>query len=71
MTSDPVHTVISIRKDAENIRRRLQELDPELATSSSEAVNIARQDLCKALVRRLQIAEQELLELEGMFTAKA
>jgi hypothetical protein len=48
------------------IRRRLNELKPRLTTNVSEAVNIARQELCSALVRRLEIAENQIRELEDM-----
>jgi hypothetical protein len=38
----------------------MQELQPELSTSMSEATNVARQELCDSLVRRLVIAEKEV-----------
>jgi hypothetical protein len=44
----------------------MQELQPELSTSASEAVNIARQGLCTSLIRRLMIAENEVQELQEM-----
>jgi hypothetical protein len=44
----------------------VQELQPELSTSTSEAVNIARQELCGSLVRRLAMAEEEVRELQDM-----
>jgi hypothetical protein len=44
----------------------MEELQPELATSTSEAVNIARQEMCSCLVRRLVIAEKEVEELHDM-----
>jgi hypothetical protein len=43
----------SVLEGIERLRRRMQELQPELSTSVSEATNVARQELCISLVRRL------------------
>jgi hypothetical protein len=56
----------SVRKGIEGLRRRMRELQPELSTSVSEAVNVARQELCTSLVGRLTIAEKEVQELQDM-----
>jgi hypothetical protein len=61
-----VEMLFSARQGIYEIRRRLNELKPRLATNASEAINIARQELCGALVRRLEIAENEMRELEDM-----
>jgi len=44
----------------------MQELQPELSTSVSEAVNVARQELCASLIQRLMIAEKEVRELHDL-----
>jgi hypothetical protein len=64
--ADNVRILSSIRDGIEGLRRRVQELQPELSTSTSEAVNIARQEICASLVRRLVMAEKEVQELQDM-----
>jgi hypothetical protein len=64
--SEHVRILFSVRKRIEGVRRRMQALQPELSTSSSEVVNAARQELCASLVRRLVIAEKEVQELQDM-----
>ena len=61
-----VRILFSVRKRIEGLRRRIQALQPELSTSSSDVVNAARQKLCASLVRRLVIAENEVQELQDM-----
>jgi hypothetical protein len=63
---EQVESLFSARLRIYEIRRRLNELKPRLATNVSEAINIARQELCSALGRRLEIAENEFRELEDM-----
>jgi hypothetical protein len=64
--SEHVRILFSVRKRIEGVRRRMQAVQPELSTSSSEVVNAARQELCASLVRRLVIAEKEVQELQDM-----
>jgi hypothetical protein len=64
--AEHVRILSSVRKGIEGLRRRMQELQPELSTSESEAVNVARQELCGSLVRRLAIAEKEVQQLQDM-----
>ena len=64
--AESIRVLAQISKGIEGLRRRLQELQPDLSTSTSEVVNTARQALCTALVRRLEIAEKELVELREM-----
>ncbi|MEA2907202.1 MAG: hypothetical protein QOC56_2863 [Alphaproteobacteria bacterium] len=56
----------SARDGIYEIRRRLAALKPRLSTHASDAINMARQELCTALVRRLEIAEREIAELQDM-----
>jgi hypothetical protein len=64
--AEHVRILSSVRKGIEGLRRRMQEVQPELSTSTSEAVNIARQEMCASLVRRLVMAEREVQELQDM-----
>jgi hypothetical protein len=64
--AEHVRILSSVRKGIEGLRRRMEELQPELSTSLSDAINIARQELCTSLVRRLVIAEREVQELQDM-----
>ena len=64
--AESIRVLAQISKGIEGLRRRLQEVQPDLSTSTSEVVNTARQALCTALVRRLEIAEKELVELREM-----
>jgi hypothetical protein len=64
--AESIRVLAQISKGIEGLRRRLQEVQPELSTSTSEVVNTARQALCTALVRRLEIAEKEVVELREM-----
>ncbi len=68
--AEHVRILSSVRKGIEGLRRRVQELQPELSTSVSEVVNVARQELCASLVRRLVIAEKEVQELQDMLELK-
>jgi hypothetical protein len=63
---EQVESLFSARLGIYEIRRRLNELKPRLATNVSEAINIVRQESCSALVRRLEIAENQVRELEDM-----
>jgi hypothetical protein len=64
--AESIRILAQISKGIEGLRRRLQEVQPDLSTSTSDVVNTARQALCTALVRRLEIAEKELVELREM-----
>jgi hypothetical protein len=64
--AEHVRVLSLVREGIEGLRRRVQELQPELSTSTSEAVNIARQEMCASLVRRLVMAEKEVQELRDM-----
>jgi hypothetical protein len=64
--AEHVRKLSSVREGIEGLRRRMQELQPELSTSTSEVVNIARQEMCASLVRRLVMAEKEVQELQDM-----
>jgi hypothetical protein len=54
--AEHVRILSSVRKGIEGLRRRMQELQPELSTSVSEAANVARQELCTSLARKIHQA---------------
>jgi hypothetical protein len=64
--AEHVRILSSVLEGIEGLRRRMQELQPELSTSVSEATNVARQELFTSLVRRLVIAEKEVQKLQDM-----
>ena len=65
-TAEHVRVLSQVHKGIEGLRRRVQELQPELSTSESEVINTARQELSGSLIRRLEIAEKEVEELRRM-----
>jgi hypothetical protein len=69
MSSEPIQALTGIRDGIYEIRRQVEALRPTLATAATDTINIARQELCGALARRLEIAESEvgqLLEMMGL-----
>jgi hypothetical protein len=64
--AEHVRILSSVDKGIEGLRRRIQELQPELSTSVREVENVARQELCTSLIRRVVTAEKEVQELRGM-----
>jgi len=48
------------------VRKTLGTLKPHLVGASTEAVNLARRNVCDSLIRRFEIAEKEMRELEDM-----
>jgi hypothetical protein len=64
--AEHVRILSSVRKGIDGLRRRMQELQSDLSTGASEAINVARQELCTSLIRRLMIAENEVQELQEM-----
>ena len=65
--AEHVRILSSVRKGIEGLCRKMQELQPELSTNSSEVINTARQNLSGSLVRRLEVAEKEVRELQELF----
>jgi hypothetical protein len=63
LSNDPVAVLEKAHVDIETARRTLQGLYEQLATTNESAKEIARNELCRALVDRLQIAEREAAEL--------
>ena len=63
---DQARALTAARDGIYEIRRQIDALRPSLATGSSETINAARQELSGALVRRLEIAEDEIQQLLDM-----
>jgi hypothetical protein len=63
LSNDPVAVLEKSHVAIETARRTLQGLYEQLAMTNESAKEIARNDLCRALLERLQIAEREAAEL--------
>jgi hypothetical protein len=67
--------VSEVLRDAQErvteVRKTLANVKPHLTGASTDAVNLARQNICDSLVRRLEIAEKEIRELEEMIARDA
>jgi acetylornithine/succinyldiaminopimelate/putrescine aminotransferase len=63
LSNDPVAVLEKAQVDIETARRILQGLYEQLVMTNESAEEIARNELCRALVERLQIAEREAVEL--------
>jgi hypothetical protein len=61
-----VQILTSAREGIYEIRRRLESLKSSLAAEGTDTISLARQELCAALVHRLEIAESEIQELLDM-----
>ena len=62
-SSDPVAVSKTVCVEIETARKTLQSLYEQLAMTNGSAKEIARNELCRALVERLQLAEREAAEL--------
>jgi hypothetical protein len=65
-TTDPVALLEQARAEIETVRRTLQALYDQFVQTNSSAKEIARDQLCKSLVERLELAEREAAELAEM-----
>jgi len=64
--SDPIAVCTKATVEIETVRRDLQRLYEELAKTNDSAKEIARNELCKALIQRLELAEKGAMELAEM-----
>ena len=62
-SGDPVAVLKTASVEIETARKTLQSLYEQLAMTNGSAKEIARNELCRALVERLQLAEREATEL--------
>jgi hypothetical protein len=63
LNSDPNAILGDVSAKIETARRTLQELYQQLAVTNGNAKEIARNELCRGLIDRLQLAEREAAEL--------
>jgi cell shape-determining protein MreC len=62
-TTDPVALLERARAEINAVRRTIQGLYDQFVQTNSSAKEMARNELYKALVERLQLAEREAAEL--------
>ena len=60
---DPVAVSEKAGVEIETVRKNLQRLYEQFAMTNDTAQEIARNELCSGLVRRLELAEREAVEL--------
>jgi hypothetical protein len=63
---DPIAIVEEASVKIGTARQTLQQLYQRLATTNGNAKEIARNELCRGLVERLQLAEREAAELADL-----
>jgi hypothetical protein len=61
--SDPVAVLQKVSSSLDTARRSLREINELWAKTSGTAKEIARNELCRSLGERLQLAEREAAEL--------
>jgi hypothetical protein len=66
LTSDPIATLEKVSAKINMARKTLQELYQQWAMTNDSAKEIARNELCRGLVERLQLAEREAAELADL-----
>jgi hypothetical protein len=66
LSDDPVTLSEKASVEIRAVRQNLHRLCGQLTMTNDTAKEIARNELCKALVRRLEVAETEALELAEM-----
>ncbi len=69
VSADSLRILENTRVEIATARKNLQRLSEELAIAHETAMEIARNELCKALTHRLELAEQEASELAEMINA--
>jgi hypothetical protein len=60
--------VQKIRAEISEVRKQTQTLYDQLRSTNENAKEVARNELCRALVGRLELAEREAAELDGMIS---
>jgi hypothetical protein len=65
-SSDPNAILQNVSASIETARRTLQELYQQFAMSNDNAKEIARNELFRGLIERLQLAEREAAELTDL-----
>jgi hypothetical protein len=60
--------VQKIRAEISEVRKKTQTLYDQLRSTNENAKEVARNELCRALVERLELAEREASELDDMIS---
>jgi hypothetical protein len=68
LNSNPTAILERASADILSARKAVQALYEQLATTSENAKEIARNELCRGLLERLQLAEREAAELAELVT---
>jgi hypothetical protein len=66
LSSDPFAILERVSGKIETARKSLQELYEQLIMTNVNAKEIARNELCRGLLERLQLAEREAVELADL-----
>jgi predicted DNA-binding protein YlxM (UPF0122 family) len=64
--NDPIAILKSVSANIETARKTLQEFNEQLVLTNENAKEIARNELCRGLIERLQLAEREAAELADL-----
>jgi hypothetical protein len=68
VSTDPIAVLAEVSGKIDAARKVLQELHQRLAMTNESAKEIARNELCRGLIERLQLAEREAAELADLVT---
>ena len=60
--------VQAIRAERGEVRKKTQTLYDQLRSANENAKEVAQNELCRALVERLELAEREAAELDDMIS---
>jgi hypothetical protein len=66
LNNDPNAILKDVSAKIDTARRTLQDLYQQLAVTDGNAKEIARNELCRGLIERLQLAQQEAAELADL-----
>jgi hypothetical protein len=66
LSSDPIATLEEVSAKIDTARRTLHELYQQWGMTNDSAKEMARNELCRGLIERLQLAEREAAELADL-----
>jgi hypothetical protein len=66
LRGDPIAILENVSAKIDTARGALQELHQQWAMTNDNAKEIARNELCRGLIERLQLAEREAAELADL-----
>jgi hypothetical protein len=66
LSGDPIAILENVSAEIDTARKALQELYQQWAMTNGSAKEIARNELCRGLIERLQLAEREAAELADL-----